>query len=61
MGGGGLISGVATAARALKPGIEVIGVQTERFPAVWNAMHGEQRASGQATIADGIGVKLPGA
>ena len=61
VGGGGLISGVATAARALKPGIEVIGVQTERFPAVWNAMHGEARASDQATIADGIGVKLPGA
>ena len=61
VGGGGLISGVATAARALKPDIEVIGVQTERFPAVWNAMHGEQRASAQATIADGIGVKLPGA
>ena len=61
VGGGGLISGVATAARALKPEIEVIGVQTERFPAVWNAMHGEQRESAQATIADGIGVKLPGA
>jgi threonine dehydratase len=60
VGGGGLISGVATAARALKPGIEVIGVQTERFPAVWNAMHGQARESGQATIADGIGVKLPG-
>lgn len=61
VGGGGLISGVATAARALKPGIEVIGVQTERFPAVWNAVHNEERASDQATIADGIGVKQPGA
>jgi threonine dehydratase len=61
VGGGGLISGVATAVRALKPGIEVIGVQTERFPAVWNAVHGERRDSAQATIADGIGVKLPGA
>ena len=61
VGGGGLISGVATAARAIKPGIEVIGVQTERFPAVWNAVRGEHRASGQATIADGIGVKEPGA
>ena len=28
---------MATAARALKPGIEIVGVQTERFPAVWNA------------------------
>ena len=61
VGGGGLISGVATAARAIKPGIEVIGVQTERFPAVWNAVHGEQRESAQATIADGIAVKHPGA
>ena len=60
VGGGGLISGVATAARAIKPGIDVIGVQTERFPAVWNAVHGEQRESGQATIADGIAVKHPG-
>jgi threonine dehydratase len=61
VGGGGLISGVATAARAIKPGIEIVGVQTERFPAVWNAFHGERHASGQATIADGIGVKSPGA
>ena len=61
IGGGGLISGVATAARALRPDIEVIGVQTERFPAAWNAMHGHQQASAQATIADGIAVKVPGA
>ena len=61
IGGGGLISGVATAAKAIRPGIEVIGVQTERFPAVWNAVHGEHRECQQATIADGIAVKLPGA
>src|SRR5687767_13556047 len=61
IGGGGLISGVATAARSIKPGIEVIGVQTERFPAVWNAVHGQRNESAQATIADGIGVKAPGA
>ena len=61
IGGGGLIAGMATAARAVKPGIEVFGVQTERFPAVWNALHGEQRESAQATIADGIAVKVPGA
>jgi len=61
IGGGGMISGVATAARAIKPGIQIIGVQTERFPAAWNAMHGEARASAQATIADGIAVKSPGA
>ena len=61
IGGGGLISGVATAARALRPDIEVIGVQTERFPAAFNAMHGAQHESAQATIADGIAVKSPGA
>ena len=61
VGGGGLISGVATAARALKPGIVIVGVQTERFPAVWNAVRGEQLECAQATIADGIGVRSPGA
>jgi threonine dehydratase len=60
IGGGGLIAGIATAARAMKPGIRVVGVQTERFPAAWNAKHGQNRESRQATIADGIGVKHPG-
>ena len=61
IGGGGLIAGIATAARAIKPGIRIVGVQTERFPAAWNARHGQSRESRQATIADGIGVKHPGA
>jgi len=61
IGGGGLISGVATAARSVKPQVQVVGVQTERFPAVWNAMHGQNNESAQATIADGIGVRQPGA
>ena len=61
VGGGGLISGMATAARALRPGIQVFGVQTERFPPVWSALHGQVRDCGQATIADGIAVKQPGA
>jgi threonine dehydratase len=61
IGGGGLIAGIATAARAVKPGIRIVGVQTERFPAAWNAKHGQSRESRQATIADGIGVKHPGA
>jgi threonine dehydratase len=61
IGGGGLICGVATAVRSVKPGVQVIGVQTERFPAVWNAMHGQNNESAQATIADGIGVRQPGA
>jgi threonine dehydratase len=61
VGGGGMISGMATAARALRPDIRVFGVQTERFPPVWSALHGEVRDCGQATIADGIAVKSPGA
>ena len=61
VGGGGLISGMASAAKAMKSGIEVVGVQTERFPAAWNAVHGQQREIGSVTIADGIGVKSPGA
>jgi len=60
IGGGGLISGMAIAAKALKPGIEIIGVQTERFPAMYAAMHGQPMASGQYTIAEGIAVKSPG-
>ena len=61
VGGGGLISGMATAAHALRPGMQVYGVQTERFPPVWGAMHGQAADCAQATIADGIAVKSPGA
>ena len=61
IGGGGLVSGVATAGRALRPDLQVFGVQTERFPAVWNALHHGARECGAATIADGIAVKAPGA
>jgi threonine dehydratase len=61
IGGGGLIAGIAVAAAALKPGIEVIGVQTARFPSMYRAVRGEQAAFGESTIADGIAVKSPGA
>ena len=60
VGGGGLISGVATAAKALKPGIEIIGVQTSRFPAMVNAVKGTQHPQGTSTIAEGIAVGTPG-
>ena len=60
VGGGGLIAGVATAAKALKPGIEVIGVQTSRFPAMVNAIKGTHHPQGSSTIADGIAVGTPG-
>ena len=61
IGGGGLISGVATAAKALKPGIEIVGVQTERFPSMYAAVKGVSMPQGLYTIAEGIAVKSPGA
>jgi threonine dehydratase len=60
VGGGGLISGVATAAKAIRPGIEIIGVQTTRFPAMVNAVKGTQHPQGTSTIAEGIAVGTPG-
>ena len=60
VGGGGLIAGMATAARAIKPGIEVIGVQTSRFPAMVNAIKGTHHPQGTSTIAEGIAVGTPG-
>ena len=60
VGGGGLIAGMAVAAKALKPGIEIIGVQTSRFPAMVNAIKGTQHSQGQTSIAEGIAVGTPG-
>jgi threonine dehydratase len=60
VGGGGLISGTAVAARALKPGLEIFGVQTQRFPAMVNAIKGTQWPQGSSTIAEGIAVGAPG-
>jgi threonine dehydratase len=60
VGGGGLISGIATAVRALKPGVEIIGVQTTRFPAMVNAIKGTAHPQGASTIAEGIAVGQPG-
>ncbi|MEO7246670.1 MAG: threonine ammonia-lyase [Rubrivivax sp.] len=60
VGGGGLISGIATAARALKPGLQIIGVQTARFPAMVNAIQGSHHPQGMSTIAEGIAVGQPG-
>jgi threonine dehydratase len=60
IGGGGMISGMAVAARGLKPGIEIIGAQTERFPSMYGAVKGIAPEFGLTTIADGIAVKGPG-
>jgi len=61
VGGGGLIAGCATAFKALSPATEVIGVQTERYPAMYNAFHGDARPAGTGSIAEGIAVGEAGA
>jgi len=60
VGGGGLIAGMAVAARALKPDIDIVGVQTQRFPAMVNAVQGTTHQGGTSTIAEGIAVGSPG-
>jgi len=60
IGGGGLISGIATAVRKLKPGMQIIGVQTARFPAMVNTIKGTAHPQGASTIAEGIAVGQPG-
>jgi threonine dehydratase len=61
VGGGGLVGGIAVVAKALKPGIEVIGVQTLRFPSMYNAVKHEHLPQGVSSIAEGIAVGTPGA
>jgi threonine dehydratase len=62
IGGGGLISGIAVAAKAAKPGIEIIGVQSALYPSMHDALHGHPPdiAAAGATLAEGIAVKEPG-
>ena len=60
VGGGGLIAGIAVAAKGLKPDIEVIGVQTLRFPNMFNAVKHAALPQGDSTIAEGIAVGTPG-
>lgn len=60
IGGGGLISGIAVAARALKPGIELVGVQTESYPSMPAALRGDDAVCQGNTIAEGIAVKTAG-
>ena len=61
VGGGGLIAGIATAAKALNPAVRVVGVQTVRFPAMVNAVTGSRHPTDALnTIAEGIAVGSPG-
>ena len=60
IGGGGMVAGMAIAAKAIKPSIEVLGVQMLRFPSMLHALAGTQAQFGASTIAEGIAVKEPG-
>ncbi len=60
VGGGGLISGMAIAAKALRPDIKIYGVQTAVFPSMADLIHGTATIHGSQTIAEGIAVKHPG-
>ena len=57
IGGGGLISGMAVAARAVKPDIEIFGVQTALYPSMYRALRGETGPCGGSTVAEGIAVQ----
>ncbi|MBU1358237.1 MAG: threonine ammonia-lyase, partial [Gammaproteobacteria bacterium] len=60
IGGGGLIAGMAIAAKACKPDIDIVGIQTTRFPSMVNAVRGSQLPHGTSSIAEGIAVGTPG-
>ena len=60
IGGGGLMSGVSIAARAIKPDIELIGVEAELYPSMKCAIQNCQMPLGGDTLAEGIAVKHPG-
>jgi threonine dehydratase len=59
-GGGGLISGVAVAAKGIKPAIQIVGVQSNLYPAMYCLKTGQKIKSGGDTLAEGIAVKDPG-
>ena len=60
IGGGGLFSGMATAARAMKPDIRLVGVQAELYPSMYDFIKGATLACDGDTLAEGIAVKQPG-
>ena len=60
IGGGGLISGMAVAAKTLKPSIEIIGVQAALYPSMYNLIKGLRLPMRGDTLAEGIAVKAPG-
>jgi threonine dehydratase len=61
IGGGGLMGGIATIARDMRPNIKIYGVQTELYPSMKLAVEGKEITCGGETLAEGIAVKKPGA
>lgn len=61
IGGGGLMAGVATAIKGVKPEVEIIGAQAETFPAIKAAFDGDDLRCGASTLAEGIAVATPSA
>lgn len=60
IGGGGLISGISTVAKALRPDVEIVGVQAELYPSMYAQLAQESLPCAGDTIAEGIAVKTPG-
>ena len=60
IGGGGLMSGMSTVARALKPDMHIVGVEAALFPSMHNVLGGQDMPTGGDTLAEGIAVKEPG-
>ena len=60
IGGGGLMGGIATIARDMRPNIKIYGVQTKLYPSMKLAVEGKEITCGGETLAEGIAVKKPG-
>jgi threonine dehydratase len=60
IGGGGLISGIAIAARSIKPDLRIIGVEAQLYPSMYNVIKGKHLPMRGDTLAEGIAVKEPG-
>ncbi|OJY67572.1 MAG: threonine ammonia-lyase [Sphingobium sp. 66-54] len=60
IGGGGLLSGMGTAARAIRPDIALVGVQAELYPSMYDVIKGANLPCDGDTLAEGIAVKEPG-
>ena len=61
IGGGGIMAGIALAAKSINPNIEMIGVETALYPSMYRAVRNLPPENGGQTIAEGIAVKSPGA